>query len=445
MKLEFTKRKNEERLFLFFSGWASPPSTFKPIDIAGYDTLVAYDYRDLDFDLRQLNGYVEIAVGAWSYGVAVATLFLDSNPQLPVTARTAVNGTPFTVDDTRGIPTAIFQGTLNNLTPLTLSKFRRRMCGSAAIARQLESIMPNVDISELADELKQLGSLKPGNARQWDYAVIATSDMIIPSANQMYAWSGAYVPHESVTGSHFLDFGDIFGKRLIDKSHVSQRFGQSRHTYDSEATIQRKVVSKLVTMLPPACHHTIEIGCGTGLLTAHLKADCLTLVDLDTSCIKTDLSTATVNADAELWIRSLPSASADCIVSASTIQWFNSPVRFVSEALRVLRPGGTLLLSTYGDATFRELEPWTHRLPFMTSDQWRMSLPADAEITSFRLSIDFPSVADMLRHIKLTGVNAVSTAAKATASALGIMRNYPTGPDGSCSLIYEPIIIKILK
>lgn len=445
MKIEFTRQQGEKRLILFFSGWASHPAALPPIAIDGYDTAIVYDYRMPEIDIAEVEGYDEIVVAAWSYGVAVATHFIESHPSLPITARIAINGTPYTVDERLGIPPGIFSATLENLNEVSLGKFYRRMCASNSESREFQHKMPQPDLRALSSELKSLGELPPGNPRVWDYAVVADTDFIIPPDNQTEAWETARVPHATVEGRHLLDFGRILTARLINKHHVLTRFGSSRDTYNEEASLQREVAGKLASLLPQAGSHTIEIGCGTGLLSASLKATHLTLVDLDTSCIAPRPGVTLVNADAELWIRKQPSETASCIVSASTIQWFNSPQQFVNEALRVLRPGGTLLLSTFGDATFREMAPWARRLPFLSEMQWRDVLPEGAMVQSELKTLTFGSVSAMLRHLSDTGVNALNTAAKAAASALAIMRHYPTEADGSCRLTYEPLIIKIIK
>lgn len=112
MRLKFLKHNREQRLLLFFDGWASHPAAHRDLIFDGYDTLVAYGYDNLDFDMSRLDGYIEIAVVGWSYGVAVATRFLESNRDLPVTLRLAVNGTVYTVNDSYGIPEKIFNATL---------------------------------------------------------------------------------------------------------------------------------------------------------------------------------------------------------------------------------------------------------------------------------------------------------------------------------------------
>ena len=126
-------------LLLFFSGWGSEPGMF----ISGSDTgpgrdiLMLWDYRDMTLDPDLLRGYGRISLLAWSMGVWAAGKALGEADMVNG-PRLAVNGTPFPIDDGRGIPTAIFDGTLNGLSERTLAKFRRRMCGSS---ETLESLL----------------------------------------------------------------------------------------------------------------------------------------------------------------------------------------------------------------------------------------------------------------------------------------------------------------
>ena len=126
-------------LLLFFSGWGSEPGMF----ISGSDTgpgrniLMLWDYRDMTLDPDLLHGYGRISLLAWSMGVWAAGKALGEAGMVNG-PRLAVNGTPFPIDDGRGIPTTIFDGTLNGLSERTLAKFRRRMCGSS---ETLESLL----------------------------------------------------------------------------------------------------------------------------------------------------------------------------------------------------------------------------------------------------------------------------------------------------------------
>ena len=56
----------------------------------------------------------------------------------------------------------------------------------------------------------------------------------------------------------------------------------------------------------------------------------------------------------------------------------------------------------------------------------------------------FASPLEALRHVKLTGVNALGSG-NGAASAREVMRLYPTEPDGGATLTYHPIYISLKK
>ena len=88
---------------LFFAGWGMDETPFMHNLPPNKDLIICYDYRSLDFDSTLLSTYDGIYVVAWSMGVWAASQVLpDSN--LPLKQSIAINGTPFPIDDMRGIP-----------------------------------------------------------------------------------------------------------------------------------------------------------------------------------------------------------------------------------------------------------------------------------------------------------------------------------------------------
>lgn len=124
------------------------------------------------------------------------------------------------------------------------------------------------------------------------------------------------------------------------------------------------------------------------------------------------------------------------------MQWFNSPRRFAERVRRALRPGGTAILSTFGPDNFAELKGLAPRRRYLSADRWRSILP-DAVTEEEHIELLFETPADVLRHIKLTGVNAIRQGSH--TEALRLLRNYPRRSDGRCSLTYHPIFIILQK
>ena len=69
MKQTFIKKEGNPRLMLFFAGWGSEENLFRRPVEEGYDYLLCFDYRTLDFDYASIKGYTEIRLLAWSMGV----------------------------------------------------------------------------------------------------------------------------------------------------------------------------------------------------------------------------------------------------------------------------------------------------------------------------------------------------------------------------------------
>lgn len=203
MKQLFLKREGNPRLLLFFAGWGADEHLFHCPVPQGYDYLLCFDYRTLDFDTSCLEGYQEIYLMAWSMGVWVAGRTL-ARSHWPLVKRLAVNGTPYPIEEEKGIPQAIFEGTLQGFSEPTLVRFRRRMCGTSEGVKAFLSHAPYRPLDELKDELaalKQAVLSEEIPAFHWDRAIVGLQDRIFPTENQLKAWEG--IPVDTREIAHY--------------------------------------------------------------------------------------------------------------------------------------------------------------------------------------------------------------------------------------------------
>ncbi len=227
MKQVFIKEDNNTSVFLLFGGWGTSPELFAGYEIKhGYDFMLCYDYRDLDFDVSLLDGYDNVvplawSMGVWAYSYIIGKFDTDWKPC------TAIGGTPFPIDDTKGIPEAVFRGTLDGMSVPVLHKFRRRMCG-----RELEHFMshlPQRNIVDLKEELAAIESFVRiyGDGMKvcpglWEKAVAGDADLIFPVANQVNAWKETGVPVVIADAAHYSSgiFQQLLLGKEVNKSNV---------------------------------------------------------------------------------------------------------------------------------------------------------------------------------------------------------------------------------
>lgn len=430
MKVCFTNKDNNPRLLLVYAGWSTDESAFASLQCPGYDVAVVSDYRDLS--PLELEGYGEVVLLAWSLGVHAAELTAGN---LPLTLTIAVCGTPTPADDLTGIPKAIWKATAENLSESSLAKFRRRM-GAASLPpcpRPIESLKAEL-----------LSFPTEPVAFRWDRAIIATDDRIFPPANQLRAWQGRAEITE-IEGPHTPDFREIVNRFVIDKTLVSKQFSRGRATYDEAATIQHRIADHLFALWQKhglKTRSVLEIGAGNGYLTSlyspKLRSAEKVLWDIAPA------SDSVIMADAEI---ALPDISErfDTIVSASTMQWFNSPAAFMIQVARVLNSGGMGVFSTFGPETFRELSvAGVCGLPYFSEDSLRRIIPPSLEILELHSGLItkvFAEPIDVFRHLSQTGVNARTS----SKSLRRILADYPRLTSGQCELTYQPIYLILRK
>lgn len=203
MNINVLKQGNGKRLVLFFNGWGAPASVVSHLSPGDEETAVAVcsDYTSLT-PVSGLPSYEEVHLVAWSMGVWAAEQVLQG---VSLASATAINGTPFPADDERGIPLAVFLGTLNNLSEDTFHRFTRRMCGSRKVWDDYCRLAPGRSVdafkAELASILQQCTATVPAEhtAFPWTQVFLSREDRIFPFTNLERYWSA--IPCER----HYLD------------------------------------------------------------------------------------------------------------------------------------------------------------------------------------------------------------------------------------------------
>lgn len=447
MKIKFLHGSDSKRLILIFAGWAMDSRPFDNLTYPGYRLAVVWDYTDELLETEELNDFDEICVLAWSYGVFMAARFMASHPELPITASVAVNGTMHPVNKRYGIAPEIFDMTLKALSAQSVMKFYRRMCGGSSAYARFGERMPQRDTDSLAAELKNISDTYRRDGApewSWDYAFISDNDLVILPESQVNAWTDAGTAIRRLDGAHLPDFNRLLNEAFIRKEGVVASFTRSAATYDDNATAQRKIAERLAAMVTdnaPLAGDVLEIGCGSGMFTKELvkyagQDTFLTLMDV--SPIAETLPGKHIVCDAETEIRKLADNSVDAVVSASAVQWFNSPRRFLSEARRVLRPGGIIGLAVYGDKTFHELPGYKSPSRIFSIGELKDSIPAELEIVKIEdalITSKFDSSIELLRHFRLTGVAPSGTSPESMATARAVIAS------GITTLTYNPIFL----
>lgn len=449
MRLSYlTQDSGNTRLILIITGWSTGPDLYRGFSVEGWDVAVAYDFSSPEIEDAFLDRYYTIYLFAWSLGVFAAE-FLPRPER--ITEAFAINGTPLPVSDRHGIPQRIFLGTADNLSPLNLRKFRRRMAGCGDTYNRVfgDGIPGEEECADLARQLHCVAAAEPRPGRiEWTRAYISDRDLIFPPSNMKAYWSEKS-PDTQVwslgDSPHLVDIPSIIRGIVADVGKVSRRFKDAAASYDTHAIAQHSAAIHLAAMAarfnPEKGGKALEIGPGTGLFTREygrlLQPAEVTFVDIAPTGPHAVAPKENYHqCDAERFVES-DRDTYDYILSASAIQWFADIPRFLRNCASRLRPGGLLAISTFLPGNMGELDalrpspllyPTPELLLEALGDDFR-----DVTVEGDEIKVEFRSVRDMLLHLKHTGVGG-----SAPGVSLAALRNVR-------SLTYRPLYLTAIR
>ncbi len=208
MRQYFVKKNSSKLLNLVFLGYGQDGAVFSKLfeglDIS--DTALVCDYTDTALDESGFSGYNEVNLIAWSMGVMMAPRIMSDDLKRKIIKACAINGTLEGIDDNYGIPVAMWDATIDNLSEKSVLKFYRRMCGDAAVYEEYISLQPKRSVDSLRAELEYLKKLSLDKAVpsfKYDKTFIGSKDKIIAPQNQIKSCEHRNCPYEEGNFPHY--------------------------------------------------------------------------------------------------------------------------------------------------------------------------------------------------------------------------------------------------
>lgn len=153
---------------------------------------------------------------------------------------------------------------------------------------------------------------------------------------------------------------------LLDKPRLRRQFAHAAATYDAVAVLQRQVADRLLERLDLVRHIpevVVDAGSGTGYCTRALarRYRGAQVYGLDVAWAMARAARRKAGwfgprryVCGDIEAMPIASGSVDLVVSNLALQWCRLDTVF-AEFMRVLRPGGLLMFTSFGPDTLREL------------------------------------------------------------------------------------------
>lgn len=236
----------------------------------------------------------------------------------------------------------------------------------------------------------------------------------------------------------------------MSKSLINSRFSRHLEDYNKYADIQKTMADKLVKLCEKKHYNRIlELGCGTGFLTERLintvHFDNYTAIDIVNECEpyihKINKNIEFQNIDIEEFNTEIP---YDLIISNAALQWVDDFEKTINLLIQNLTSDGELIFSTFGKENFREICFISGiSLKYYTENELQKMFP-DAQIYPPEIYIkSFKTPVDVLKHLKLTGVNAIEKKFWTKSDLKNFEQAYSNLCSARPTLTYNPIYIKI--
>jgi len=200
---------------------------------------------------------------------------------------------------------------------------------------------------------------------------------------------------------------------MLDKNLIEKKFKNSIEFYDDNAIIQEKMAKKLVSLINRTNFNNIlEIGSYSGILTKKIikKFDFENYLALDIvdSFEKIKSLSPKIKFQKEDVESFKTKEKFNLIIANASLQWCNDFSVTIEKLKSYLAQDGILALTTFASDNFFEIrESFNISLDYKTIEEIE-KIFKNSKIEQEIHTLQFKSPNELLKHLKLTGVNAIS-------------------------------------